>query len=169
MTGDVTIRRAKQVDFAHVAEMQNPVWRQSWTGVLAAQSLDLLGPKPWGYTKPLSRLGWGMWIAESGGQIVGMTTFGPDTANPGQLFFDELYVAQEKQGHGIGGRLMDTGLSLNPSSDAILWCAEINIRARRFYEKRNFHVDGRTFKWEPLPGVSVPHVGYRLYRSARRG
>lgn len=51
----------------------------------------------------------------------------------------------------------------------ILWCAEKNSKARGFYEKKDFHIDGRTFTWKPLSGVNVPHVGYRLYRSAPPG
>jgi RimJ/RimL family protein N-acetyltransferase len=46
----------------------------------------------------------------------------------------------------------------------ILWAAVQNDKARRFYEKNNFRVDGRTLDWEPLPGIKVAHVGYRLTR-----
>ncbi|RDZ64576.1 hypothetical protein C3R29_15465, partial [Mycobacterium tuberculosis] len=55
------------------------------------------------------------------------------------------------------------------TADMILWCAEKNSKARGFYEKKDFHIDGRTFTWKPLSGVNVPHVGYRLYRSAPPG
>ncbi len=48
--------------------------------------------------------------------------------------------------------------------DVVLWCAEANGLARRFYEKNDFHLDGRTLDWEPVPGVKVAHLGYRLKR-----
>jgi GNAT superfamily N-acetyltransferase len=95
-----------------------------------------------------------------------MTIFGPDSKNPAHLLIDALYVAEENQRHGIGGLLLGKVLRSNPSGDVILWCAEQNIKARRFYEKNNFRIDGRSFDWEPLPGVKVPHVGYSLHRSA---
>jgi ribosomal protein S18 acetylase RimI-like enzyme len=165
---DVTIREATPDDFADVAEMHYPVWRRSWSGILAPALLDILGPpKRWVvqvYPESLNRRGWRMWVAESGGQTLGMAIFGPDTDDPDDLQIDALYIAEDSQRHGIGGRLLDEVLSSYPSGDAILWCAEKNGKARRFYEKNNFEVDGRTLNWEPLPGIKVAHVGYRLRR-----
>jgi GNAT superfamily N-acetyltransferase len=165
---DILIREATPDDFADVAQMHYPVWRRSWTGILAAPVLDLLGPpKRWVaeiYPQSLNRRGWRMWIAESGRQTLGVAIFGPDSDDPDDLQIDALYIAEESQRHGIGGRLLDEVLSAFPSGDVILWCAEKNGKARRFYEKNNFRVDGRTLDWEPLPGMKVAHVGYRLRR-----
>jgi hypothetical protein len=87
--------------------MHYPVWRQSWTGILADYMLDMLGtPKRWAtvtYPEDLNRPGWSMWIAESGGKTLGMTIFGPDAANPGHLQIDALYTAEESHHLGIGG------------------------------------------------------------------
>jgi GNAT superfamily N-acetyltransferase len=172
-SSDIRIREATPADFANVAQMHYSVWRRSWTGILAAPVLDLLGPpKRWVadvYPQSLNRRGWRMWIAESSGQTLGVTIFGPDSEDPDHLQIDALYIAEASQRHGIGGRLLNKALSSNPSGDVILWCAEKNGKARRFYEKKNFQVDGRTLNWEPLPGVSVAHVGYRFYRSAPQG
>jgi GNAT superfamily N-acetyltransferase len=168
--GDIRIREARPADFANVAQMHYPVWRRSWSGIVADYLLDMLGtPKRWAtetYPQDLSRPGWSMWIAESGGKTLGMTMFGPDTVNPGDLQIDALYTASESQCLGIGGRLLDRAVRANPSGDVILWCAEKNLKAREFYEKKNFRLDGRTFVWKPLPGVPVPHLGYRLCREA---
>ncbi|WP_421840820.1 GNAT family N-acetyltransferase [Mycobacterium sp.] len=167
-TSDITIREAQRVDFTSVAEMHYPVWRQSWTGILTTAVLDLLGPASrWAaefYPQSLSRTGWAMWIAESDGKTLGMSIFGPEPAYDNRIHIDALYIAEESQRHGIGSRLLNAALLLNPEKDLILWCAEKNDKARRFYEQQNFHVDGRTFTWNPLPGVNVAHVGYRLYR-----
>jgi GNAT superfamily N-acetyltransferase len=171
-SSDIKIREAKPTDFAKVAEMHYPVWRQSWAGILADYMLDMLGtPKLWAtqtYPENLSRSGWTMWIAESGGKALGMTMFGPDRARPDDLHIDALYTAEGGQRQGIGGRLLNKAVRANPSGDVILWCADKNHKARQFYEKNNFQLDGRTFVWRPLPGVTVPHVGYRLYRVKRR-
>ena len=167
-SSDIRIRQAKPIDFAQVAEMHYPVWRESWTGILADYMLDMLGtPKRWAtvvYPQDLSRPGWSMWIAESRGKTVGMTIFGPDSANPDHLQIDALYTAAECRHLGVGGRLLNKAVRSNPSGDVILWCAEKNRKARQFYEGKNFQLDGRTFIWKPLPGVTVPHVGYRLYQ-----
>ena len=171
MIGMIRIREAEPDDFANVARMHYPVWRQSWSGILADYLLDMLGsPRCWAtetYPHDLSRPGWSMWIAEADGKTLGMTIFGPDALHPEDLQIDALYTAEESQRVGIGGRLLDTAVRANPSGDVVLWCAEKNCKAREFYEKRNFRLDGRTLVWKPLPDVPVPHVGYRLHRSER--
>ncbi|OBJ73967.1 GNAT family N-acetyltransferase [Mycobacterium colombiense] len=164
---DITIREATPTDFADVAAMHYPVWRQSWSGVLPAEVLDVLtSPKRWAvllYPRDLSRPGWRMWVAEAGGQLLGMTIFGPDPDDPERLELDALYISQASQRHGVGGLLLAKALNSDPR-DVVLWCAEANGVARRFYEKNGFHLDGRTLDWEPVPGVKVPHLGYRLRR-----
>lgn len=165
---DIRIRQAAPDDFAAVAEMHYPVWRRSWDGILAPPLLDILGPpKRWVaeiYPNTLSRSGWRMWVAESGEQTLGVAIFGPDPDEQDALQIDALYISDESQRCGLGGRLLDEILSAHPSGDVILWAAEKNDKARRFYEKNNFHVDGRTLDWEPLPGIHVAHLGYRLRR-----
>jgi len=167
-SSDIRIREAKPDDYAGVAAMHYEVWRRSWAGILSPPLLDILGPaKRWVaeiYPQSLSRRGWSMWIVESGGRTIGVTIFGPDSADPDHLLIDALYIDEESQRHGVGGRLLDEVVTSHPAGDIVLWCAEKNDKARRFYEKNDFRIDGRTLDWEPLPGVVVPHVGYRLTR-----
>jgi L-amino acid N-acyltransferase YncA len=167
---DIRIRKANQADFTTVAEMHYPVWRQSWRGILADDMLDTIAtPNRWAavdYPRNLILSGWSMWIAEFRGKVIGMTIFGPYLGRPDQLQIDALYIATENQYCGVGGLLLDQATRCNPSRDVISWCAEKNYRAREFHETKGFRPDGRTFNWEPLPGVIVPHLGYRLYRSA---
>jgi GNAT superfamily N-acetyltransferase len=162
---NVTIRRAEPGDFEKVAQMHYPVWRQSCRGIIHEFMLDLIAtPKFWvevSYPDALGRPGWSMWIAESAGTPLGMTVFGPDGEEPDALKIEALYVAEDARGLGIGVRLLNRAVCAHPSGDVILWCAERNDGARNFYEYHDFHVDGRTYIWEPLPGVSVAHVGYR--------
>jgi GNAT superfamily N-acetyltransferase len=172
-SGDVKIRRAGPDDYAKVAEMHYPVWRKSWSGIVEDFVLDIITtPEIWvkvAYPEELSKPGWSMWVAERGTKKLGMTIFGPHTGHPDQVQIEALYAADESRGLGIGARLLQKALRSNPSSDVILWCAEKNSKARKFYEDNNFQLDGRSFVWRPLPGVEVPHVGYRLYRSAPQG
>lgn len=167
-SSDIRIREAAPEDYAAVADMHYPVWRRSWAGILTPPLLDILGPaQRWVadvYPQTLSRRGWSMWIAERGGRPLGVAIFGPDPDDPDALQIDALYIAEENQRHGIGARLLEKALSTHDSGDVILWCAEGNGKARRFYEKNNFRPDGRTLDWEPLPGIRVAHVGYRLRR-----
>ncbi|MEB4212104.1 GNAT family N-acetyltransferase [Mycobacterium sp. 94-17] len=148
--------------------MHYSVWRQSWSGVLPTEVLDTLtSPQRWAmllYPRNLRRPGWRMWIAEAGGQPCGMTIFGPDPDDPERIQLDALYIVQASQRHGIGRLLLAHVLDSDPRGDVALWCAQANGVARRFYEKNDFHLDGRTLEWEPVPGLKVPHLGYRLRR-----
>jgi GNAT superfamily N-acetyltransferase len=169
--GQIRIRQAEPADLPAVAEMHYAVWRRSWAGILTPPLLDILGPaRRWVadvYPQTLNRDGWSMWIAESAdaaSRLVGVVIFGPDEADPEEIQIDALYIAEASQRHGVGQRLLDTVLGRHPSNEVILWCAEKNTKARRFYEKNHFYADGRTLVWEPLPGITVPHVGYRLRR-----
>lgn len=169
-SSEIRIREAKPKDFARVAAMHYPTWRQSWNGIVASHVLDMIGtPKTWvdfQYPTTLKRGGWGMWMAESRGKLIGMMLLGPDLSNPDHVQIDALYVADDNQRNGIGHLLLERALNTYPDNDMILWCANKNQKARSFYEKQGFQLDGRTYVWKPLPGVTVPHVGYRLSRTA---
>lgn len=166
--GDIVIREATPADFSDVAAMHYPVWRDSWAGVLPANVLDVLtSPQRWAvllYPRDLNRPGWSMWLAEAGGTPLGMTIFGPDPEDPERVELDALYIAAPRQRDGLGTRLLERVLSFAAGRDVVLWCAKTNARARRFYEKNDFRPDGRTLDWEPVPGLTVPHLGYRLTR-----
>lgn len=169
-SSDIRIREARPKEFARVAAMQYPVWRQSWRGIVATHVLDMLStPKIWvdiTYPVTLRRGGWRMWVVELRGQLIGMALFGPDLSSPEHIQLDALYVAEQHQRHGVGGLVLDKLTQTFPDNDVILWCADQNRLARDFYEKKGFQLDGRTYGMMLLPGVTVPHVGYRLYRSA---
>lgn len=170
-SSDVKIRRAAPNEFAKVAAMHFPVWKQSWAGIIEEYLLDVMAtPKFWAevrYPEAVNRPGWGMWIAEARNKILGMTIYGPDSTTADTLRLEALYTAESAQQLGIGVRLLNKAVRSNPSSDVILWCAEKNEKARQFYEKHDFELDGRSYIWKPLPGISVPHVGYRHKAAAR--
>jgi GNAT superfamily N-acetyltransferase len=80
--------------------------------------------------------------------------------SPGQL--NALYVLPDEWGSGVGSRLHDAAVAklgeLGP--EARLWVLEANTRARAFYERRGWRLDGRE-RVVPFP----PHpldVGYTL-------
>jgi GNAT superfamily N-acetyltransferase len=169
MPDGISIRQAEPADYENVAEMHYPSWRLSYRGIMTPQMLDLFDLQKWvdeEYPRRLSRAGWAMWLAVSDGQLIGMSIFGPEAENPDHLEIDSLYVAAGCERRGIGGLLLDHALSSQPSHDAVLWCAEKNYRARRFYQKKGFQLDGRSFMWALVPGVlDIPQLGFTLHRS----
>ena len=164
----VSIRNGERADYENVAEMQYPSWRLSYRGILAPEMLDLFDYQRWvseEYPRRLHRTGWTMRLAESGGQLIGMSIFGPEPGHPDHLEIDSLYIAAGSERRGIGGLLLEDALGTRPLDDVVLWCAEKNYRARRFYQKKGFQLDGRTMMWKLAPGIlEIPQLGYTLHR-----
>ena len=84
-------------------------------------------------------------VAERDDVVVGFVTVGPaedeTLAGIGQLF--AIYVEPEAVGGGVGRALMDEAVgALRGFGEALLWVLEENERARRFYERGGWSVDG---------------------------
>jgi GNAT superfamily N-acetyltransferase len=73
------------------------------------------------------------WVALVAGRIVGLMAVAPGT-------LDQLYVAPDRLGAGIGRRLLDLAKERSPGG-LILYTFQVNDRARRFYERNGFVVD----------------------------
>ncbi|MBA2719864.1 MAG: GNAT family N-acetyltransferase [Chloroflexi bacterium] len=72
------------------------------------------------------------WVATDGpgGPIVGIIVVGPDV-------LDQLYVAPDRLGQGIGRKLLERAKERSPDGLA-LFTFQVNDRARRFYERNGF-------------------------------
>jgi GNAT superfamily N-acetyltransferase len=88
-------------------------------------------------------------VAEEAGVVVGFAAF-----DDRQLH--ALYVLPERQGRGIGDRLLAAAGPVE-----VLWVLDANARGRRFYERRG---------WRPDGGERVAFGVRELrYRAAPRG
>jgi RimJ/RimL family protein N-acetyltransferase len=86
-----------------------------------------------------------VWAAELDGEIVGVAVYARADAETGEL--RALYVVPEAWGTGAAQELMNAALAAMQSGGqrlAILWVAEENARARRFYEREGWTADGVT-------------------------
>lgn len=70
------------------------------------------------------------WVADEDGSVVALMAL-----TPGHL--DQLYVAPDRLGGGIGRRLVALAKERSPSGLS-LWTFQVNARARRFYERNGF-------------------------------
>jgi GNAT superfamily N-acetyltransferase len=66
------------------------------------------------------------WVATDDGGVVGMIALTPG-------WVDQLYIAPDRLGEGIGRRLLDLAKERSPG-ELQLWTFQVNTRARRFYE-----------------------------------
>jgi GNAT superfamily N-acetyltransferase len=106
-----------------------------------------------------------VWVADDDGGLVGFAWIGdsrdPDSGGEGELF--AIYVLPEAWGGGAGAALMREAVTAlrERYPAAILWVLEDNPRARRFYEREGWRLDGGR-KEDMFIGVPVVEVRYRI-------
>ncbi len=143
----VEIRPARAEDFDAVAN----VWMASWgsTGLAAPgdSSFDGLRAR---IPREIAA-GWRLFVAESGGQIVAMLAVRPEDGH-----LDQIFVAPEFQGRGIGKRLLELARQLMPQQ---VWLRTSvgNERAWSWYEREGFVRE----RVEDEPGWALPRAYYR--------
>jgi ribosomal protein S18 acetylase RimI-like enzyme len=72
----------------------------------------------------------GTWVALDGRRVVAMLTVS-------EADLDQLYVAPDQLGRGIGRRLVEHAKELSPAG-LTLYTFQVNARARAFYERNGF-------------------------------
>jgi GNAT superfamily N-acetyltransferase len=90
------------------------------------------------------------WVALDADRIVAVLTLDGDD-------LDQLYVAPEAAGHGVGSLLVDLAKDLRPGGLA-LWTFQTNVRAQSFYRRHGFQEVRRTdgsANEERLPDVRM--------------
>ncbi|MFI5566141.1 GNAT family N-acetyltransferase [Streptomyces sp. NPDC051740] len=128
-TGDRTVRlrRALLPDAEAAAGVRLRSFAAALPGVVRPRSDDEVH----GYFRhvlvPLRET----WVAEAaGGDVVGVMVL-----DGGEL--DQLYLAPEWRGHGIGDRFVALAKERSPEGLA-LWTFQVNAPAHRFYERHGF-------------------------------
>jgi putative acetyltransferase len=96
--------------------------------------------------------------AERDGAVVGV-------AGVADCWLHGFYVIPEWWGAGVAGELHDAALAeLGDCGEIRLWTLEENVRARRFYEKRGWRLNGET-RVVPFPPNPLD-VGYTFTRES---
>lgn len=142
----VNLRTATLSDAAAVARVHHTTWVTTYGAILP--------PEFWA-TATLERrtTTWERWlangaapvVAEIDGEVVGIAMSGDAVEQDHilpvrgrQLYL--LYVLAAYHGTGVGQALLDAVVP--PGTGAQLWVAEDNPRARRFYERNGFVMEG---------------------------
>lgn len=153
------IRIARPDDASGIAAVHVSTWRAAYRGLVDDAHLDSLRDEAFAvrWEKILS----GNlpdrrhWIAAAGGPegpdklVIGFASAGPardeDLDATGELY--ALYVSPKRWRKGAGAALLEAALGFlreQGSLRASLWVLAENDRARRFYERMGFTVDGVT-------------------------
>lgn len=165
------VRPATPEDARAIASVKVASWQGTYIGVVPQQLLDAMD------VEEHTRM-WEQWlsagtnavfVAEQDGVVVGFVNVGPCDHREGMGELYAIYVHPEAWNTGAGLALMEAGVEWLAERwhGAILWVAEDNPRARRFYELYGW-VAGETRVLDVLPGAPVPEVLYRLSGLDRR-
>ncbi|WP_369371846.1 N-acetyltransferase family protein [Promicromonospora sp. Populi] len=142
----MNLRTATLSDAAAVARVHHTTWVTTYGAILP--------PEFWA-TATLERRTstWQRWlangaapvVAEVEGEVIGIAMAGDAVEQEDvvpvrgrQLYL--LYVLAAHHGTGVGQSLLDAVVP--PGTGAQLWVAEDNPRARRFYERNGFTLEG---------------------------
>jgi GNAT superfamily N-acetyltransferase len=159
------VRWATPEDANGIARVQERGWQAAYRHVFPAEELDRGGfihADRW-----IERLvhppgGWATFVAEHDGEVVGFTSVGPsrDEAGIGELY--AIYVDPEQWSTGTGRALIEQAEEQLRTAygEVTLWVLEDNPRARQFYERAGWTLDGGR-KAEARWGVRAPEVRYR--------
>ncbi|WP_369222115.1 N-acetyltransferase family protein [Streptomyces sp. R39] len=134
MNAEVVLRRAGGPDAAGVAD----VWLRSFDAALPAVVRPRSDDEVRAYIRDVVVPERETWVAEAGGQVVGMMVLAGD-------LLSQLYLAPEWRGRGIGDRFVALAKERSPRG-LTLWTFQVNKPAHRFYERHGFvaaeHTDG---------------------------
>jgi ribosomal protein S18 acetylase RimI-like enzyme len=177
----VSCRPARPDDVEGICTVRIRAWQQGYRGTVPQDFLDSL-------TVEAEVARWRSRIAEAGllpgnsvavrdGVVVGWSSVGRYRADedgdevaggpapgPDAGEINAIYVLPERWGAGIGRALMAYSmdrLAADGLSPALLWVLRDNARARRFYERYGFRLDGASHTYE-VGGAVLPEVRYRF-------
>ncbi len=138
----MTYREANSNDAAAIAALHTKSWRHAYRGILRDDFLDgeVFQDRAavWEQRLAAPPARQFVLVAEENMKMVGFVcVYGDADAHWGSLI-DNLHVAKEMKGRGIGKALVKAAAAWirenHPSAGMYLWVYEANVAARRFYE-----------------------------------
>jgi GNAT superfamily N-acetyltransferase len=158
------VRRAEPADARRVAEVHTRTWQTAYRHVFPPEVLDSLDveERVRGWLERIEA-DMAVWVAETGDGIAGFLAAGPSRTEDGLGELYAIYVLPEAWGSGAGAALMSAfkdWLADEGYTTAMLWVLADNPRARRFYEREGWRVDGE--RVDTIRGIDVPEALYRL-------
>ena len=161
------IREATVEDAAAIADVHVRTWQAAYEHVFGMERLAGIDVerRAVSWERALSEYpDEPAFVAEVDGRVVAFASVGPsrDEAGTGELF--AIYALPEAWGSGAATVLIRTAVKTLRElgyREAVLWVLEDNPRARRFYEREGWVVDGTQRAGEHM-GVQTEEVRYRI-------
>ena len=171
----VTIRLARVGDAPAIAAVHVDAWRATYRGIFPDDVLDSLSLEEFtkrhaGRLTNPAPADARVWVAEGARGIVGFSIGGsardPDLP-PGTGEVYAIYLLPDALGRGIGRTLFAKSLATlreQGKREVVVWVAEANARARRFYEAAGLALDPtaamKTVVWQGRD-IGVPDMRLR--------
>lgn len=141
----LSVRLARNSDATSLSRVFDLAWREAYRGILPGAVLERMisrrGPAWWSH---MIKRGRPLAVLDDGEHLAGYISYGParQTGLSIKGEIDELYLAPEYQGCGLGRRLMKAAcndLNAHMLSPVGVWSLADNERACAFYEKHGGH------------------------------
>lgn len=163
------IRNATPDDAIDIAQIHVKTWQCAYRGQVPDSFLDAMSvqkrKEKWQAALEHPEKGEYVLIAEADGKTVGWCTGGAsrdEDADPDTGELQGIYIHSEYLGKGVGTALMEYLFRLlrkDRYKRATLWVLDTNKKARDFYEKRGWTIEGKT-KIVPREGFELHEVRY---------
>jgi ribosomal protein S18 acetylase RimI-like enzyme len=159
------VRRARLEDARAIAQVHAETWREAYEHVFGAERLAnvTVDARLAQWERILAAGQSDVFVAAADG-IVGFVSTGDSRDADAEAELFAIYVLPDAWGTGAGSALMRAGIEamrLRASGDAVLWVLDDNPRARRFYEREGWTLDGER-KADEYLGLRVAEVRYRI-------
>jgi GNAT superfamily N-acetyltransferase len=150
-----TIRPARPDEYDEVAR----VWMESWvsTGIEEASNFLLANLR----ARLLREIenGWSLYVADDGGRIAAMLAL-----HLQRRYLDQLFVAPDYQGDGLGRRLLGFARDHLPD-EILLRCVRENDKAWRWYEREGFVFEREAV--DPMTGFTMKYYRWKQQGAVR--
>lgn len=176
---NLRVRQALETDAEAIARLKTRSWQTAYRGQLPDRFLDLsleLASRIDYWRVHISTQSCAkheIWTAECDGDLWAFAAFGPgrrgDEAGFGEVY--ALYVDPPHWNQGVGKSLLAHSVERlsREYATAILWVLASNLRARQFYERAGWALDGGA-KIESLPDNTELHeIRYRVFCNREKG
>jgi len=164
----VRVRPAVPADAFELARAHVASWRWAYPGLVPQSYLDALSveqrARRWAQFIATKERRTATWLARDEQGCCGLASAGParpDSAGVGELY--SIYVLARVAGQGVGHALLGYSVAQLKAmlyGSAMLWVLEDNVRARRFYEREGWSLEGAP-RYEQLAGVRLRVVRYQ--------
>ncbi|HEV7407488.1 MAG TPA: GNAT family N-acetyltransferase [Bradyrhizobium sp.] len=149
MTPAPTIRPARSDEYDEVAR----VWMESWVSTGLEDGSNYLLANLRARVRREIENGWRLYVADDGGRIAAMLAL-----HLQRSYLDQLFVAPDYQGRGLGRRLL--GFTREHLPDEILLrCVRENDKAWRWYEREGFVFEKEAV--EPMNGFTMKYYRWK--------